>query len=203
MSEKVSQDLLTLLDKRKLERKLSTGQLMYHRELGREEEPRTNPVYYREVIATDKNGEVVYDVVSRPRHQNGGGFVISYSEKMCDFLVKCSVSSTIRVFLYIAHHQQYGNDGTQYGYRCSHKHLRQVLNLDKKTVYSALQYLKNNFLVNEMRIDGQVEFMVHPDYVTIGTDKKKRMKEWSRRWEMHWKRVHADLLKKASEGLQV
>ena len=146
-------------------------------------------VVYKETIAYDENGEIVYDTVKKPRWQNGGGFVISYTEKMCEFLEKCSVCSTVRVFLYIAHHQQYGTGGI-YGYRCSHKYLQQVLRLDRKSVYNALSSLKEQFLVNESRIDGQVEFMVNPNYVTIGSDKKSRMREWNLRWEMHWKHVH-------------
>ena len=139
-------------------------------------------VAYKETIGYDVNGEVVYDNVKRSVRQNGGGFVISYTEKMCDFLARVSTGSVVRVFLYIAHHQNYGNDGI-FGFRCTHKFLEQALRLDRKSVYSALATLKDKYLLVETREGGCTEFMVNPQYVTIGQDKKARVREWNLRWE--------------------
>lgn len=139
-------------------------------------------------IAYNEDGEVVYDITKKPFKANGGGFVISYTEKMCDFLSKVRAGSIVRTFLYIAHHQSYGTDGVQFGYRCSHSHLARVLKLDRSTLWEALKYLQENFLLNVFRVDGQVEFMVNPNYVTIGSDKKARVREWNRRWELFWKK---------------
>lgn len=138
-------------------------------------------------IKYDANGDVIVDSVRKNRSQNGGGFVISYTTKMCDFLLETRQGSTVRLFLYLAHNQQYGTDGRTYGYRCSHKYLQQVLQLDRKSVYNALSYLKEKFLVLESRVDGATEFMVNPNYVTIGTDKKARMRVWNQRWADYWK----------------
>lgn len=137
-------------------------------------------VVYKEVIGYDIDGGVVYDNVQRPRRQNGSGFVISYTEKVCDFLAKVPTGSVVRVFMYIAHHQGYGNDG-MFGYRCSHKHLEQALRLDRTTVWDALKFLKDKSLVVENRINGCTEFMVNPEYITIGADKSARVREWTRR----------------------
>lgn len=137
-------------------------------------------VVYKEVIGYDIDGGVVYDNVQRPRRQNGSGFVISYTEKVCDFLAKVPTGSIVRVFMYIAHHQGYGNDG-MFGYRCSHKHLEQALRLDRTTVWDALKFLKDKSLVVENRINGCTEFMVNPEYITIGADKSARVREWTRR----------------------
>lgn len=147
-----------------------------------ESETNKRQTKYKEVITYDSNGEILSDVVRQPYKPNGSGFVLSYTEKMCEFLEKTKQGSTVRLFLYIAHHQGYGNDGV-YGYRCSHKFLHQVLSLDRKSVYNALAELKKDFLVNEIVVDGVSEFMVNPNYVTIGTDKKSRVREWSRRWQ--------------------
>lgn len=147
-------------------------------------------VAYKEVISYNEDGEVVSDVMTRKKSPNGGGFVISYTESMSEFLEKTKQGATVRIFLYLAHHQQYGHNGV-FGYRCSHKFLQQVLNLDRKTVYSALTALKEQFLVNESKIDGYTEFMVNPRYVTIGSERKSRDREWNRRWEEHWKRVNS------------
>ena len=154
-------------------------------------------VVSKRVVAYDEDGQVVYDLTKAPRPKNGGGFVISYTEKMCDFLSKCAKASVVRIFLYIAHHQNYGNDGV-YGYRCSHKYLEQVLRLDRKSVYRALKELKDDYLVNEICIEGQTEFMVNPAYVTIGTNKAARVKEWNFRWQMvHKYNAHKLALKSA------
>lgn len=141
---------------------------------------------YRQTTVTDKNGEIISDVTRRVARPNGSGFVISYTEKMIDFLKKVSTSATVRVFLLLAHRQGYGDNGI-YGYRCTRKYLQEVLHLSKPTVWASLNYLIDNFLVVENRFDGQTEFMVNPDYVTIGTNKQARLREWSLRWQMYFK----------------
>ena len=140
-------------------------------------------IAYTETRAYDTNGELIFDTTRKAApSKNGGGFVLSYTEKMCEFLEKTKRGATVRVFLYIAHHQNYGQDGI-YGYRCSHKYLRQVLSLDRKSIYNALDELKDAYLVVETKEDGTTEFMVNPNYVTIGQDKKARVREWNARWE--------------------
>ena len=127
------------------------------------------------------DGEVVYDNLrKRGLSQNGSGFVISYTAKLNEFLMRVSTGSIVRVFLYIAHNQSYGQNG-QFGFRCSHRHIEQALRLDRTTVWDALRFLKNTGLVNETRIDGCPEFMVNPEYITIGADKNARVREWIRR----------------------
>lgn len=148
---------------------------------------KSRAVAYKQVIAFNEAGEVVYDNKKRQVHQNGSGFVVSYTEKVCDLLKQISTSSALRIFFYIAHNQQFANDGKQYGYRCTKKYLENVLQLDRKSVYNALTLLREKYLVLETKIDGQSEFMVNPSYVTIGTDKKGRLREWSRRWEEYFK----------------
>lgn len=145
-----------------------------------EPEGEIRSVYYRQTVGYDKDGRILFDVMSRPKWQNGGGFVISYTEKVCDFLAKYSTGSVVRLFLYIAHRQSYGQGGC-FGFRCSHKYLQQVLKLDRSTVWEGLKLLKEKGLVNESRVDGHTEFMVNPDYVTIGADKKTRVRVWASR----------------------
>lgn len=137
---------------------------------------------YVEVSRYDSNGELISSNTFTAKKQNGSGFVISYTEKMSEFIEKTSVPSVVRIFLYIAHKQQYGANGV-YGYRCTRKHFEQALSIDRKSVYSALTSLKNDFLVNELKVDGLSEFMVNPNYVTMGRDKQDRIREWNRRWQ--------------------
>ena len=141
---------------------------------------------YKKVIVLDVNGEVLSESMTSASPKNGGGFVLSYTAKMCEFLEKNSAGAVVRVFLYIAHHQNYGNDGV-YGYRCSKTYLSKVLRLSRVSIHDAIDYLKDKFLVVENRFDGQTEYMVNPAYITIGTNKAARVREWNSRWEMYWK----------------
>lgn len=141
---------------------------------------------YVEVTRYDSNGELISSNTFTAKKQNGSGFVISYTEKMTEFIAKTDVPSVVRIFLYIAHNQQYGANGV-YGYRCTRKHLEQVMNITRKSVYSALTKLKEDFLVNEVKIDGLSEFMVNPNYITMGRDKQARIREWNLRWERELK----------------
>lgn len=141
---------------------------------------------YVEVARYDSNGELISSNIFTDKKQNGSGFVISYTEKMSEFIEKNDVPSVVRIFLYLAHNQQYGINGV-YGYRCTRKHLEQALNITRKSVYSALTKLKEDFLVNETKIDGLSEFMVNPNYVTMGRDKQARIREWNARWQAEFK----------------
>lgn len=146
---------------------------------------------YVETTIYDEKGDLVAQSTRSYRYQNGSGFVISYTEKMCEFLEKVSSGSIVRVFLYIAQRQSYGTDGKTFGYRCSHKYLYKVLNLDRSTLWDALKFLKDNYLVHVGQIDGTYEFMVNPQYITIGSDKKTRMNEWNRRWAQTFKEANS------------
>lgn len=141
---------------------------------------------YVEVARYDSNGELISSNVFKAKKQNGSGFVISYTEKMNEFILKNDVPSVVRIFVYIANNQQYGINGV-YGYRCTRKHLETALNITRKSVYSALTKLKDDFLVNETKVDGLSEFMVNPNYVTMGRDKQARIREWNLRWERELK----------------
>lgn len=141
---------------------------------------------FMEIITYDQNGEVISTSSKKVVSKNGSGFVLSYTDKMTDFLVKTKAGSTVRVFMFIAHNQQYGFNG-EFGFRCTHNLIQKTLQLDRKSVYNALSYLKDEFLVHELKIHGQSEFMVNPHYITVGTDRKARITEWNKRWANQWK----------------
>lgn len=153
-----------------------------------------------ETTKYDDEGNIIVNTLRKQRYQNGSGFVISYTAKMCDFITATKQGSVVRLFLYLAHNQQYGTDGKTFGYRCSHKYLQTVLGVDKKTIYNAISYLKEQFLVVETREDGISEFMVNPNYVTIGTDKKTRLRVWNDRWALIMKDKGVKTLARLSSG---
>lgn len=142
-------------------------------------------VAFREVTAYDKDGQFLFNYEQRVVPKNGSGFVLSYTSKMCDFIEECSTGAVIRVFVYIAHRQQYGNDGI-FGLRTTRGNLAKTLKLTRKSIYSALEYLKSKMYVNELKVDGCFEYMVDPSFVTVGTDRKAREREWTRRWLVYF-----------------
>lgn len=152
-----------------------------------EEEENKRRVVSVQTIGTDENGEIVYDMTRKPFKANGGGWVVSYTDKVCELLQKVTTGSVLRVFFFLAHHQQFANDGKQFGYRCSHKFISESLKLERTVVWDALKFLRENYLVLETKVEGYSEFMVNPNYITIGANKKERLREWSRRWEAHFK----------------
>lgn len=141
--------------------------------------------FYKQVITYDESGNIVRRGNAHRVSQNGSGFVISYTDKMIELLTKSLTPSALKIFLYVAHKQGYGNP--VYGFRCTKKHFVETLKIERSVVWDALKYLRENFLVLESKIDGQSEFMVNPSYITIGSDKKARLREWNRRWEEHFK----------------
>lgn len=140
---------------------------------------------YKQTITYDESGNVLRKSAPHKVSQNGSGFVISYTDKMLELLTDLKTPSALKIFLYIAHKQGYGNP--VFGFRCSKKHLSETLGIERSTVWDSLKLLREKFLVLESTIDGQTEFMVNPSYITIGSDKKSRLREWSRRWEVYFK----------------
>ena len=147
-------------------------------------------IRYRESIAYDENGEIVSDVLYRSRYENESDFMLCYMSIISDLATNVKQASILRVFLYISSHQQYGNDGV-FGLSCSKKYLQDILGIQKPTLWSAIKWLKDNFLINEMQVAGVFEFMVNLDFITIGKDKKKRVAEWNRRCEEYIKKLES------------
>lgn len=148
-------------------------------------------IRYRESIAYDENGEIVSDVLYRAHHENGSGFVLCYMSSLDDDIIKkVPQASILRVFFHIAFNQSY-DIASGGGFKCSRKHLQETLNLTNRTIISALKWLEEHFLVKEAIINGQSDFMVNPDYATIGKEKKKRVDEWNRRCQDYIKKLES------------
>ena len=109
---------------------------------------------------------------------NGRGYVLMYTEKVKDLIVRCPSASTLKVFMLLSMGQQF----EERGMITTKKAIQDKLGIDKSTCLAAFKWLKDNFIVNECKVEGHTEFMVNPEFVTIGRDKKKRQIEWVRRW---------------------
>lgn len=135
----------------------------------------------RTVVTDISTGEVINDVTRLGRKStNGKGWVIVYTEKVLELLTKCPTFATFKVFTYLSMGQQFEEKGMI----TTKAAVQKELGITKPTCLAAFKWLKENFIVNECKINGHKEFMVNPNYVTVGRDKKARMKEWIRRWDV-------------------
>lgn len=134
-------------------------------------------LFKQSTIFDSESGEVVSERISQGS-SNGSGWVIMYTDKINDLVTKCTSAATLRVFMLLAAGQQFEERGMITTKKAVQEHLK----IDKSTCLEAFKWLKENMIINECKINGCTEFMVNPMYVTVGRDKKKRQKEWIRRW---------------------
>ena len=85
---------------------------------------------------------------------------------------------TIKIFLYLAIKQP--NDGIR-GYQIDKKQLQYDLKLTRTVFFDSLRWLKENLVVNEVKLVGYSDFMVNPYIVMNNGDKDERIAEWNRR----------------------
>lgn len=122
-------------------------------------------------------GELIREVTSKGS-PNGRGWVIMYTNNVQELLLKCNSAATLKVFMLLAVNQQF----EERGYITTKAAVQEKLGITKKTCIEAFNWLKENMVINETRVNGCTEFMVNPRYVTVGRDKKAREKEWVKRW---------------------
>ena len=160
-----------------------------------EENKKSTTIAYREAIAYDESGGVVFDALYKPHSQNGSGWMITYTNTNEELLKKVTSPSILRIFFYFSIRQSYDieNGG---GFKCTRRYLQETLHLTKKTVISSLKWLEENFLIKEAIINGQSDFLVNPDFATIGKNKKDRVNEWNRRCGEYVKKLEANQAQK-------
>ena len=126
-------------------------------------------------ILDSTTGELIAEKTSYGVN-NGGGWVICYRVGAEILARRCDSAVTFRVFhLLVSRLDSYSTEGVV----CSRKWLQDTLNVSRKSIYNALQWLiANDFLVETTR-DGFSEFYFNPSYVTIGKDKTGREKRWA------------------------
>ena len=106
---------------------------------------------------------------------------MTFNLDKCNQLLKNTPQASIlRVFFWLAL-----NTHEQTGFvRTTRKYLAQMLNMDVKTLYDALKWLQNNYIVHRKRCKGYFEFMISPYYVEWGNDKQARLDEWNNCWRL-------------------
>jgi hypothetical protein len=84
----------------------------------------------------------------------------------------------LKIFFYLAFHQP--QDGIR-GFRINKSQLQFDLKLGKTVFFDSLHWLKENTVVNELKLGLESDFMVNPFIVMNNCDRKERITEWSRR----------------------
>lgn len=84
----------------------------------------------------------------------------------------------IKIFFYLAFHQP--QDGIR-GYQIDKTQLQYDLKLGRTNFLVALRWLKENLVVNELKLVGYSDFMINPCIVMNNCDQKERFDEWNRR----------------------
>ena len=104
---------------------------------------------------------------------------MTFNLDKCNNLLKNPLPpTTLRVFFWLAL-----NMHPQTGFvRTTSKYLAETLGIDAKSLYRALQWLQDNYIVHQRRCHGYFEFMLSPYFVEWGDDKQSRLSEWNNRW---------------------
>ncbi len=106
---------------------------------------------------------------------------------------------TIKMFLYLAMKQL--QDGIC-GYKIGKSQLQYDLKLGKSTFFNSLRWLKENFVVNELKLVLESDFMVNPYIVMNNCDRKARIAEWSRRVKLDDAKIDKNKERRRREQLK-
>lgn len=126
-----------------------------------------------------ETGELVVDKVWFGGKSCGSGWVMMFQAKAAELLSQCKSPATIRIFLWLAARQTF--DG---GCKTTKANIQRELNISEKTCIDSFNWLKDNYIVHEWRVDGVCDFMLNPLYISVGKF-DDRMKLWNQRWESY------------------
>ena len=105
----------------------------------------------------------------------------------------------LKIFFYLAFHQP--NEGIR-GYVIDKTQLNYDLNLSRTKFFNALHWLKENTVVNELKMVGYSDFMVNPYIVMNNGDKDARIAEWNRRVHLEDAKIRKNRERRRREQLR-
>jgi len=106
---------------------------------------------------------------------------------------------TIKIFFYLAMKQP--QDGIC-GYKIEKSQLQYDLKLGKSTFFNSLRWLKENLVVNELKLVLESDFMVNPYIVMNNGDRDARIKEWARRINLYDAQIDKNKERRRRERLK-
>jgi len=104
--------------------------------------------------------------------------MIHIENRVWNLLKDAHSANIIKIFFYIALNQP--DEGIR-GYRTTKIQLAVDLNLKSAMIFRSLKFLKDNLLIQEMKLAEDSDFMANPVYVMNNCDQKERFAEWNRR----------------------
>ena len=104
--------------------------------------------------------------------------MISIDKSVLKLLNDAPNPSVYKIFLFIALNQP--DDGI-YGFRFTKDDLIAHLNSSKTAIFRDLKWLKDNLLVQELKLAEDFDFMANPRFVMNNSDYQERFAEWNRR----------------------
>ena len=105
----------------------------------------------------------------------------------------------LKFFFYLAFHQP--QDGIR-GYTIEKSQLQFDLKLGKTVFFDSMQWLKENLVVNELKLALESDFMVNPYIVMNNGDRDARIAEWSRRVRLDDDRIRKNRERRRREQLK-
>lgn len=105
----------------------------------------------------------------------------------------------IKIFFYLAFHQP--DDGIR-GYVIDKTQLQYDLKLGRTNFLVALRWLKENTVVNELKMVGYSDFMVNPYIVMNNGNKDERIAEWNRRVHLDDAKIRKNRERRRREQLK-
>ena len=106
---------------------------------------------------------------------------------------------TIKIFLYLAVKQPI--DGIR-GYKIDKTQLQFDLKLKKSTFFNSLRWLKENTVINELKLVGYSDFMVNPYIVMNNGDRDARIAEWNRRVHLEDAKIRKNRERRRREAIK-
>ena len=104
--------------------------------------------------------------------------MISIDKSVLKLLNDAPNPSVYKIFLFIALNQP---DEGIYGFRFTKDDLIANLNSSKTAIFRDLKWLKDNLLVQELKLAEDFDFMANPRFVMNNSDYNERFAEWNRR----------------------
>ena len=105
----------------------------------------------------------------------------------------------IKIFFYLAFHQP--QEGIR-GYVIDKTQLQFDLKLGRTNFLVALRWLKENLVVNELKLVETSDFMVNPYIVMNNGDKDARIAEWNRRVHLEDAKIRKNRERRRREQLR-
>ena len=105
----------------------------------------------------------------------------------------------IKIFFYLAFHQP--DEGIR-GYQIEKSALAYELKLGKSTFFNALHWLKENLVVNELKLVETSDFMVNPYIVMNNSNRDERIAEWNRRVHLEDAKIRKNRERKRRQQLK-